>query len=360
MIKEPFASRSPSVSKNPTGPAEIIVREEERSLRLDLFIARQLQDWSRSHLQEVIRNGFVSVNGRVIRKPSHRLDTGDRVTIVLVGREPPDLTAEHWSLEILYEDEDLLAINKPRGVLVHPAGDKRTGTIANALLALGIPLSTYAGRDRPGIVHRLDKGTSGVLLVAKNDGTHRQVIAQLAGHRAEKVYLALVVGSAEFNDRTVSVSLRHDPQDPTRIVPAVRLPGKSVWALTRFQVLKRWQGFSLIKAQPLTGRTHQIRVHLKVLGLPIVGDREYGGYQSAVRRARELGKRRLVEDLRKLNGFALHAQSVTLSHPRTGNPLTVRAPLPDDMKALIASLDDGENGTLGAVGPWHNGERGGH
>ncbi|MDW8122644.1 MAG: RluA family pseudouridine synthase [Armatimonadota bacterium] len=332
----------------PTGSSKSIVREsvvefivsdEASSVRIDLFLSQHLPHLSRSHIQELIRQGQVEGNGKAIKKPSQKIPPGAKVVVRLRERHQEELMPEKVPLTVLYEDDDLLAINKPAGLLTHPAGRKRTGTIVNALLGMGVPLSCYAGSFRPGIIHRLDKETSGVLLIAKNDFTHREVLRQLKERKVEKTYWAIVVGEPDFETKTVALSLRRDPRNPTRIIPSRDLTGKAVAAITHFQVIRKWSGFSLIEAKPVTGRTHQIRVHLKALGLAVVGDRDYGGRAKALKLAERMGHRALTKALRNQKGHALHALRIRFHHPRHLSSLTIEAPLPTDFQNLLSLLE---------------------
>jgi len=247
-------------------------------------------------------------------------------------------------LSVLYEDDDLLVVDKPRGMVVHPGAGVRRGTLVNALLAMEIPLSDIAGPDRLGIVHRLDKGTSGVMVVAKTNFAHLKLAQQFAEHKVDKRYLAVVVGEPEFEHKVIAAPLMKHPDDPEKFAVANRSAVAShiVDAVTEIWVRERFRGFALLEVRPITGRTHQIRVHLQHLGLPVAGDETYNGRAKALKMARGLKRDDLLNELQSLNGQALHAWKLTFVHPRTNEPISVEAPLPDDMRKLLALLRGSE------------------
>lgn len=314
------------------------VPPEVAGLRLDVFMAMHLPELSRSRCQQLVRDGQVQVNDVSVMKPSLILRGGEQIVVTLPEPEPTTLQPENLPLSILYEDDDLLAVNKPRGMVVHPGRGMRKGTMVNALLALDISLSDIAGQERLGIVHRLDKGTSGILLVAKTNFAHLALAKQFAEHTTDKCYLAIVVGEPDFEHRIIAASLMHHPDDPKLVTVASRPSPHAVAAVTEIWVRERFDGFALLELKPVTGRTHQIRVHLKHLGLPVAGDEDYGGRVKALRVARERKRSDLVKALQDLNGQALHAWRITFIHPRTGEPLTFEAPLPDDMIEFLKLL----------------------
>lgn len=307
-------------------------------MRLDAFLAHHLPDLSRSRCQHLIRCGAVQVNGVAVTKPSFLLQGDEQVTVRLPEPEPTDLQPEPIPLPILYEDDDLLVVNKPRGMVVHPGAGVKRGTLVHALLALGIPLSDIAGTQRRGLVHRLDKGTSGAMVIAKTNFAHLHLARQFAEHQVDKRYLALVVGVPDFEHRIVAAPLMRHPDDPERFTVATRPSPHAVDAVTEIWVRQRLGDFALLEVRPITGRTHQIRVHLQHLGLPVVGDETYNGRAKALRVARNLKRFDLADRIAQLNGFALHAWRLAFNHPRTNERLQVEAPIPEDMATLLSLL----------------------
>ncbi len=310
------------------------VSDEDAGQRLDRWLATQLPGTSRTRIQEHIAEGRVRVAGRAARA-SERLVAAETVEIELVA--PPELAAlpEPVALSILYEDDDLIAVNKPAGIVVHPGAGIRSGTVANALVHRYGQLSTLGGPARPGIVHRLDKDTSGVLLVARNDESHRQLVRQFAGRRVEKTYLALLHGHLEHATGRIALAIARDLRRRTRMTTR-RREGRA--ALTTWRVLLRLDpetagrsrgGFTLVEAGLHTGRTHQIRVHFSATGHPVAGDTHYGA------------PRRIVVDdapAPPLPRLWLHAARVRLAHPRTGQPVEICAPLPHELHDWLVAL----------------------
>lgn len=317
---------------------EVIELPAIPGMRLDTFLAHHLPDLSRSRCQRLIRHGAVQVNGIAVTKPSFLLQGDERVTVCLPEPAPTDLLPEPIPLSILYEDDDLLVINKPRGMVVHPGAGVKSRTLVHALLALGIPLSDIAGAERRGIVHRLDKGTSGTMVIAKTNFAHLQLARQFAEHKVDKRYLALVVGVPAFEHRIVLAPLMRHPDNPERFTVATRPSPHAVDAVTELWVRQRFDSFALLEVRPVTGRTHQIRVHLQHLGLPVVGDETYNGRAKALRVARDQKRFDLADHIAQLNGFALHAWRLAFDHPRTNERLQVEAPIPEDMAALLSLL----------------------
>ncbi len=304
--------------------------------RLDRVLLRHLNDLpeaSRTKIQEWIESGCVSVGGRRPKKSSEKVKTGDEILVHLPAPAPPrpDLVAQDIPLSALYEDSEILVLNKPPGLVVHPAVGHRDGTLVNALLHRS---KEWAGpADRPGLVHRLDKDTSGVLVVAKTE-TAMAVLGRAIRERfLEKEYLALVYGKAPLRKGRIDLKIRRDPADRKRMA-ASKTEGRP--STTFYEILSEssgsHSGLSLLKCTLVTGRTHQIRVHLKALRLPIVGDPTYGS-------PRWKGiKDELLRDLcRSFPRQALHAWRLTLKHPTTGEKMTFTAPVPDDIGALLAA-----------------------
>jgi 23S rRNA pseudouridine1911/1915/1917 synthase len=292
---------------------ELIV--ERAGERLDQFVARRLPALTRSRVQKLIGEGHVWVSGTRARA-SLRLEVGQRVRVGVPAPAAAEAQAEAIPLDILYEDGDLLVINKPAGMTVHPAPGHASATLVNAILAHCDDLSGVGGVLRPGIVHRLDRDTSGVILVAKNDAAHRSLVQQLKARTIEKTYVALVEGTPRPSQGTIEAPIARDPRNRQRM--AIVEGGRE--AVTAYRVIERFAGFSLVEARPRTGRTHQIRVHLAAIGHPVVGDRIYG------RTSRIAGR------------HMLHALRIAFDHPRTGERVTLEAPPADDFaRALDAA-----------------------
>ena len=315
-------------------PVELVVAASQTGWRLDVFLVHHFPDYSRVHLRRVITAGGAKVDG-LGGKPSYRLRPGQRVQVVLpeIPREAPQ--PEDIPLEILYDDEWMAVINKPPGMVVHPARGHWSGTLASALQHhFGGQLSSVGGPTRPGIVHRLDRDTSGVILVAKNDLAHSRLGAQFQARTIEKEYFALVSGCPARDRDVIEQPIGVHPRQREKM--AIR-PDETVSrpAHTFYEVLERFDGFAAVRASPKTGRTHQIRVHLSHIGCPVLCDRQYGGRRRITR-----GEiRRDTEDtLVLLDRQALHALRLRFSHPDTGKPIEVEAPLPDDIAAALAEL----------------------
>jgi 23S rRNA pseudouridine1911/1915/1917 synthase len=284
--------------------------------RLDRFLAEHAADLSRSAAARLIRTGLVTVNGRAARA-ADRLAPGDVVELDVPEAVTMAAAAEPILLEVVYEDEDLVVVNKPAGMVVHPAPGHHTGTLVNALLGRGGPWSSTGGEVRPGIVHRLDKGTSGLIVAARNDAGHRALSLQLSTRTLSRTYLAIVRGELRSERGELEGPIGRHPKDRQRM--AVVAGGR--FARTRYEVLERRHAHTLLRCDLDTGRTHQIRVHLAALGHPIAGDAEYGG-------------RRPGEPNRPM----LHAWQLRLRHPRTGAEMSFEAPPPADFDAYWSSL----------------------
>ena len=294
------------------------VPPEAAGQRLDVYAATLPGIVSRTMAQRLIEGGDLTVDGRSAR-PSLRLAGGERIAYSVTPPEPAAAEPEAIPLEILYEDDDLLVVDKPRGMVVHPAAGNRRGTLVNAVLAHAGKLSGIGGVTRPGIVHRLDKDTSGVMVIAKNDFAHLELAAQFKAHSLDRRYLALVRGHLPTAEGTVESNIGRHPKQRKKMA-VVTAGGKP--AVTHWRVLAEFPGYTLIEARLETGRTHQIRVHLSHLGHPVAGDPVYGG------KAGELG----------LQGQALHAAVLGFRHPRTGEMLSFRTAPPADFQAALASL----------------------
>ncbi len=304
-----------------------IITSEEQGQRLDVFLAREGEGVSRSAVLRALKAGAVTVAGRPALKAGLKLRAGDAVTFQPLPVQAAALEPEPLPLVIPYQDEDLAVIDKPAGLVVHPAAGHQQGTLVNALLYHLRDLSGVGGVRRPGLIHRLDKETSGLLLVAKHDQAHQALSAALAARRIERVYETVVWGQVPGETCVVEAPIGRDPRDRKRFA-VVRSGGRS--ARTLITVRRRFAGFTLLRVKLDTGRTHQIRVHCRYLGAPVVGDRTYGRSGEA----RQLAKLHLERPARQL----LHAVSLRFAQPRTGAKLAFTSPWPDDFKKFVASL----------------------
>ena len=283
--------------------------------RIDKVLAHQFSQFSRSHLQKWIEDGNVRVNGQTV-KPKYKLAVGDQVVIEPEAPQKVDLTPEKIPLDIVYEDDDVIVVNKPQGMVVHPAPGHPDHTLVNALLYHS-PLSTINGEFRPGIVHRIDKDTSGLLMVAKNDLAHRSLAAQLKAKTNQREYVALVHGVIKQDTGTIDAPIGRSKKD--RKKQAVVSDGRH--AVTHFKVLHRFRHYTLVSCRLETGRTHQIRVHMKSIGHPLAGDPLYGPRKTLPGR-----------------GQYLHARLLGFKHPRTGKELVFTAPLPEYFQQMLDKL----------------------
>jgi 23S rRNA pseudouridine1911/1915/1917 synthase len=305
------------VADPPQAEDLVVDRDGER---LDVFIARALPELTRSRVRRLIDEGLVTVDGRLPAKAGVALESGQRVRITIPPPEPSTPLPESVPLRIVYEDDDLLVVDKPAGMTVHPAPGHRTQTLVNALLARYPQLSSAGGEGRPGIVHRLDKDTSGLIIVAKNDAAHLALARQLKAHEVEKTYIALVEGKLKEPEGVIEASIGRHPRQRKRM--AVVAGGRE--ARTHYRVLREIDGRSLVEVRPETGRTHQIRVHFASIGHPVAGDAVYGR------------GRRAIPSLRRQ---FLHASRLALRHPRTGERLELEAELPEDLLRALGELE---------------------
>lgn len=314
-----------------TAPAklsEFIVTAESAGERLDRFLSAELPELSRSKIQALTQEGRVRIDG-VVRKASHRVEAGERVAIEIPPPTPAGVAAEAIPLEVLYEDEDVAVINKPAGMIVHPGAGAGAGTMVGALLHRfggDTGLSRVGGSLRPGIVHRLDKDTSGAIVVAKNDTAHRKLVEDFRARRVKKTYVALLHGRIKGGTGTIELPISRDLRRRSRMT-ARRREGRA--ARTDWRVLLRLDGFTLVEADLRTGRTHQIRAHFSALGCPVVGDTLYG----APRRER-VG----VEWMPELERTFLHSARVKFAQPRTGQAIDVRVPLPAELASYVRAV----------------------
>ena len=312
------------------------VVEDRAGKRLDVYLAESIVELSRSSVQRLIDAGQVLVNESPAR-PSYRVQAGDRIRVTIPPPETSEIAPEPIELDIPYEDDQIIVVNKPRGMTVHPAPGSRQGTLVNAILAHCADLSGIGGVERPGIVHRLDKDTSGLLVIAKTDLAHASLQRQLQKRTAERRYLALVWGETQFSQAVVDAPIGRHPTDRQRmavIKDTARYKARE--AVTNLKVLERFPGFTLLEAKLETGRTHQIRVHCSFIGHPVVGDPVYGGTsRSAPASYSKEDRRRLAALMGDLGGQALHAYYLAFDHPTTAGRMSFEAPPPDDMAGLL-------------------------
>ena len=288
--------------------------------RLDAFLARSVPELTRSAAQKLLEEGCVLLNGKKGKK-NDKLNLGDTVSVTIPEAKPVDIAPMEMNLDIVYEDEDVVVINKPKGLVVHPAAGHQNDTLVNGLLhAMGDDLSGINGELRPGIVHRIDKDTSGLLAVAKNDFAHRMLASQLKDHTMARTYEAIVCGSFREDSGTVDAPIGRHPTDRKKMCVT---PRNSKEAVTHWEVVARYRGYTHVRCRLETGRTHQIRVHMAHIGHPILGDTVYGHKKP------ELGQ----------DSQCLHAGQLCFRHPRDGRPVMVFAPLPDYFRQVIEKLE---------------------
>ena len=295
---------------------EVIIKEETG--RIDKVLNDRLADFSRSQIQQWIKEQHVSIDGKVV-KANYKVNAGDKVLIEIPEPEELDLVPENLDLEIVYEDDDVVIVNKPQGMVVHPSAGHPNGTLVNGLLYQIKNLSTINDVVRPGIVHRIDKDTSGLLMVAKNDRAHEALAKQLKDKTSLRKYVALVHGEIPHEKGRIEAPIGRSKVN--RKMQAVIEDGKP--AVTHFEVLKRFEGFTLIELQLETGRTHQIRVHMQYIGYPVAGDPLYGPKKTL-----------------KGNGQFLHAKLLGFEHPTTGEMMVFEAPLPEIFKKTLKQLKE--------------------
>jgi 23S rRNA pseudouridine1911/1915/1917 synthase len=329
VSKEPAEE---SAAEAPVQEAPLVtldVSDAEAGSRLDAYLAAQIADWSRSRIKRLIEDGDVLVAGRT-SKPSYKLRAGDRVEVELIAPPHTVFTPEDIPLEIIYEDDDIVVVNKQAGLVVHPAAAVTSGTLANALAYHFKRLSQTGGAVRPGIVHRLDRDTSGLIVVAKTEEAHENLADQFRARTVFKSYIALVHGRVAQESGRVEGAIARDPRNRTRM--AVVAGGRP--ALSLYRVRRRYDRFTLLDVEIKTGRTHQIRVHLEWMKHPVVGDAVYNG-----------GRDKTVPDVRlrariaSLGRQFLHAEQLGFHHPRTDEELRFNAPLPKPLADFLVELE---------------------
>ena len=297
---------------------EFIVSKDENKERLDVFLNKKIEGITRSYLKNLIQDGSILVNGE-IKKSGYSLKENDKIVVNIPDDKTSDIVPEDIKLDIIYEDDDVIIINKNKGMVVHPANGNYTGTMVNSLMySHKDNLSSINGVIRPGIVHRIDKDTSGILVVAKNDKAHINMSEQIKNHEVEKTYIALVKGFVKEEEATINMPIGRSTKDRKKM--AVNKNGKN--AVTHFKVLKRFKNYTLLEVKIETGRTHQIRVHLSEIGYPVVGDTVYSNGKN------EWG----------IKGQCLHAKSLKFKHPITGKEMFIEAPLPKYFENILKDV----------------------
>lgn len=297
-----------------------IVSSEEKGKRLDSYIASICNDITRTSAERMIKNGEILVNDKT-QKAAYKINEGDIITIQKSEPKEIEIKAQDIPIEIIYEDNDIIVVNKPKGMVVHPANGNPDGTLVNAIMAkCKNSLSGIGGEIRPGIVHRIDKDTSGLLIIAKNDTAHVNMSEQIKNHDVKKTYIALVRGVIKENEATIDMPIGRSTSDRKKM--AVNRNGKN--AVTHIKVIKRYEKYTLVEVNIETGRTHQIRVHLSHIGYPIIGDYTYSNGKN------EFG----------VEGQCLHAKSLEFKHPITGKEMKLEAPLPQYFQEILNTLNN--------------------
>lgn len=296
-----------------------IVKEEEQGNRIDSYLTKQKEDFSRVAIQRLIEEKKILVNNKPT-KASYKIQKDDKITVEKEEPKEVEIKAQNIPIEVIYEDKDIIVVNKPKGMVVHPANGNPDGTLVNSLMSIcKDSLSGIGGEIRPGIVHRIDKDTSGILIVAKNDKAHINLSEQIKNHEVKKTYIALVRGVVKENEATINMPIGRSTKDRKKM--AVNKNGKE--AITHFKVLKRYDNYTLLEVNIETGRTHQIRVHLSEIGYPVVGDVVYSN-----------GKNKWG-----VEGQCLHAQKLEFKHPTTNKIMKLEADLPQYFKDILNDLE---------------------
>ena len=297
---------------------KLIVNSENVGVRLDAYVADNINSLSRTMVKKLIEEGNISVNGKT-QKVSYKVQENDEISVIVPEAKQLDLKAQDIPLEVVYEDKDIIVVNKPKGLVVHPANGNWDGTLVNAIMAIcKDSLSGIGGEIRPGIVHRLDKDTSGLLIIEKNDVAHLNMSNQIKDRQVKKVYYALVRGVVSENEATINMPIARSTKDRKKM--AVAKNGKE--AITHFKVLERFNKYTLLEVKIDTGRTHQIRVHLSEIGHPVVGDEVYSNGKN------EFG----------VKGQLLHAKSLDFKHPITGKEMHLESELPEEFENVLKQL----------------------
>ncbi|QEG42786.1 Pseudouridine synthase [Roseimaritima ulvae] len=324
-----------AASEGSSAAREFIVPESVAGTRIDIFLTAAIDGYSREQLRRAVHEGAAEVDGRVVR-PSFKIRTGQQIRFVVPEPVADGPLPENIPLDILYEDDGFIAVNKPAGMVVHPARGNWSGTLTSALAYHFQSLSDIGGPARPGIVHRLDRDTSGVILVAKTNAVHIDLAAQFAERTVEKEYLALAAGRIDHDRDQIEAPIgRHPFQRDKMAIRENHSTSKP--ASTFYEVIERFATVTFVRLRPKTGRTHQIRVHLDHIGTPVLCDRLYGGHATLT--LSQLLKRRPTEDEPPiLQRQALHAYQITIRHPQSGQPMTFTAPLHDDMQNALKQL----------------------
>lgn len=314
---------------------EFVVDEESDGDRVDLFLSEQLPGISRSRIQKAIRAGEVFVDGDIAGKPSVSVRENQSVQLKFTPPEPMKAVPEDIPLDIVYEDGDLVVVNKSHGMVVHPAPGHASGTLVNALLHHCRDLSGIGGVLRPGIVHRLDKDTSGLLVVAKNDRTHVSLSAQLMERKVKRVYHAIIWGEMRSKEGVIEAPVGRSPRDRKKIT-VLESGGRE--AVTYYYVMDTIPPFQYIRVKLGTGRTHQIRVHLQYVGRPVLGDPDYGGRKLRKGEMDAVQRRTAEKALSLIDRQALHAAELSFIHPAEGREISFSAPLPEDFESVLSLL----------------------
>jgi len=334
-------------SPSPDGPADskgpqastlrLIVPAKQSKVRLDIYLTHQVQNATRNKVQQAIHDGLVLVDGKAVR-PSHQICPGEVIDITLPRPPSSEAIAEDIPLDSMYEDDDLLIVNKPAGMVTHPAYANYSGTLVNALLHHSQSLSAVNTAQRPGIVHRLDKDTSGLMVVAKTDRAHHILAKQFSKRTIDREYWAVIWGVMKKKKGIIEASLGRSKRDRKKVT--VTAEGKH--AVTEYEVLESFGYLSLVRLKLKTGRTHQIRVHLAHIGHPVFGDPTYGGRSETWGGLAGKKSRQAAGFLRIINRQALHAKTLGFIHPSTNKTIKFDSELPDDMKQLLAELSSGK------------------
>lgn len=300
---------------------KLLITENEAGQRADVGLA-SLLELTRSNMQKLLEDGR-AVKGSKVLKANYKLKLGDEIIVTLPEPQPLDVQPENIPIDIIYEDEDVVVVNKARGMVVHPAAGNYNGTLVNALLYHCKNLSGINGVIRPGIVHRLDKDTSGIMICAKNDAAHVSLSEQIQSKTAKRTYLAIVRGNIKTDSGVIETLIARDKNDRKKMA-VVKDDGRN--AVTEYEVMERFGKYTIVKCKLMTGRTHQIRVHMEYLGYPLVGDSKYSPKKTPF----------------AINGQALHSLTLDFVHPRTGEQMHFEAPLPEDMHKIVTRLRLGQ------------------